>query len=211
VSCGAGAVEEGFPDEPATGATREAGTVAVPATHGDSRFEAYSRSLATRVDSRWAALQSEWRRTQILHARLEEISRATAAAVTRSRELMQRSRHPLGGAATNGAVHVEIDGRRNVLNLDADAHTVEVGDRKMMLTRTEWRLLTALMSRRGDVISKDDLAAQAWGEGCRGRVAEVEMYVSRLRRKLGDPPRHPRIIVTVRGRGYRCTAERGPR
>ena len=68
------------------------------------------------------------------------------------------------------------------------------------LTPTEWQLLVFLISNPDAVHSRASLAAGAWGAGYEGRDSEVEVYISRLRRKLGPAGR---LLETVRGQGYR--------
>jgi DNA-binding response OmpR family regulator len=68
------------------------------------------------------------------------------------------------------------------------------------LTPTEWQLLAFLLARPDAVHSRLAMAAGAWGPGYAERNSEVEVYVSRLRRKLG--PAGP-LLETVRRRGYR--------
>src|SRR5260221_12223237 len=68
------------------------------------------------------------------------------------------------------------------------------------LTPTEWQLLVFFLGNPDLVLSRSTLAAGAWGDGYEGRDSEVEVYVSRLRRKLGPAGRH---LETVRGQGYR--------
>jgi DNA-binding response OmpR family regulator len=68
------------------------------------------------------------------------------------------------------------------------------------LTPTEWQLLVFLLSNPDVVHTRAHLAAGAWGAGYEGRDSEVEVYVSRLRRKLGSAGR---LLETVRGQGYR--------
>jgi DNA-binding response OmpR family regulator len=70
------------------------------------------------------------------------------------------------------------------------------------LTPTEWQLLVFLLSNPDAVHTRADLAAGAWGAGYEGRDSEVEVYISRLRRKLGSSGR---LLETVRGQGYRLT------
>lgn len=93
--------------------------------------------------------------------------------------------------------------RAGTLLVDPDSHAVEHRGKRRMLTRTEYRLLTALMSHRGEVAGRRELAAEAWGEGYANRTGEVEVYVSRLRRKLTFDGERPAVIETVRGAGYR--------
>ncbi|HZS14643.1 MAG TPA: winged helix-turn-helix domain-containing protein [Candidatus Dormibacteraeota bacterium] len=77
---------------------------------------------------------------------------------------------------------------------------VRDGNAVRRLTPTEWQLLLFLLDQPGVVHTRSELAGGAWGSGYHGRDTEVEVYVSRLRRKLG---RSGRLLETVRGRGYR--------
>ena len=76
--------------------------------------------------------------------------------------------------------------------------------RTQRLTPTEWQLLAFLLAHPSVVHSRVDLAAGAWGPGFAERNSEVEVYVSRLRRKLGPAGA---LLETVRGRGYRLLLE----
>ncbi len=76
------------------------------------------------------------------------------------------------------------------------------------VTPTEWQLLTFLLANPGAVHSRLQLAVGAWGPGFAERNSEVEVYVSRLRRKLGSAGR---LLETVRGRGYRLVLASHPR
>ena len=68
------------------------------------------------------------------------------------------------------------------------------------LTPTEYRLLVALLERRGRVQSRDQLLHSAWDVHARIETRTVDMHVQRLRGKLGDDADW---IETVRGFGYR--------
>ena len=68
------------------------------------------------------------------------------------------------------------------------------------LTPTEWQLLLFLLTNPDVVHTRSELAAGAWGSGFDGRDTEVEVYISRLRRKLGGAAP---LLETVRGQGYR--------
>jgi DNA-binding response OmpR family regulator len=82
--------------------------------------------------------------------------------------------------------------------------TVVNGTRMHRLTPTEWQLLAYLMARPGEVLTRSELAVGAWGAGFASRDSEVEVYVSRLRKKL-ETAHGGRLIETVRGSGYRLT------
>lgn len=70
------------------------------------------------------------------------------------------------------------------------------------LSTAEFALLVALVSRPGRVLSRDQLLDLARGRDARAFDRAIDTLVSRLRRKLGDDPREPQIIKTVRGDGY---------
>ena len=85
------------------------------------------------------------------------------------------------------------------LVIDELAHLVVVGDEAVALTPTEFKILLALARSPGQVLSKAQLLAEAWGfDAFDGNL--VEVHVSSLRKKL---ERHgPRLLHTVRGVGY---------
>jgi hypothetical protein len=91
------------------------------------------------------------------------------------------------------------DGARRAVSLDSHRLTVELGGRRQLLTPTEWRLLRALLSSGGQLLAPDELAERAWGAGYVGRHSQVQVYISRLRRKLGP---WGRAVANVRGHGY---------
>lgn len=75
------------------------------------------------------------------------------------------------------------------------------------LTPTEWQLLSFLLTHPGEVHSRLQLATGAWGAGYAERNSEVEVYISRLRRKLGAAGG---MVETVRGLGYRLALSPPP-
>lgn len=100
----------------------------------------------------------------------------------------------------------------NGLRLDPSTRTTEVAGVEVVLTRTEFDLLEALLEGGRIVRSKADLARrlhyEEYGTGSYVSEADekvVEVHVANLRRKLGDNPRLPRWLETVRGVGYRMT------
>ena len=89
------------------------------------------------------------------------------------------------------------------LAIDVPARSVRIEGRPVEdLTGIEFDVLVALARRAGRVIARDALLAEAG----RGDVAvgerTVDVHISHLRQKLGDDPRTPRLIKTVRGVGY---------
>jgi len=71
------------------------------------------------------------------------------------------------------------------------------------LAEKEAELLRYLIQNQGRVLSRDELLARVWHLNPGAvETRTVDMHIARLREKLRDDPEHPRMIVTVRGRGY---------
>lgn len=70
------------------------------------------------------------------------------------------------------------------------------------LSPTEYKLLETLIRNRGRTVSRDELLARIWGY-YGGDTRTVDVHIWRLRRKIEEDPENPRLIQTLRGRGYR--------
>ncbi len=91
------------------------------------------------------------------------------------------------------------------LAVDVDARRVRVGALLVELTGLEFDILVALARRPGRVVPRETLLEQAGRHDVTVSDRTVDVHVSHLRRKLGDDPRAPRLIKTVRGVGYVLT------
>jgi DNA-binding response OmpR family regulator len=115
-----------------------------------------------------------------------------------ARELLARVRAVLRRGASRPTERIAV----GELSVDVPAHEVLLGGRPVALTGLEFDLLVALMRRAGRVIPRAALMDEAGrGDPLVGERA-VDVHVSHLRQKLGDDPRSPRLIKTVRGVGY---------
>ncbi|MGY1704029.1 response regulator [Geodermatophilus sp. SYSU D00697] len=81
--------------------------------------------------------------------------------------------------------------------------TVHRGDQQLPLTLTEFRLLCELAAAPGRVFSRQALLERVWAHGFFGDERIVDVHIRRLRTKVELDPGAPRIVVTVRGLGYR--------
>lgn len=98
-------------------------------------------------------------------------------------------------------------------NGHVDLHRSEVcftdGDR-CELSQREADLLRYLACHRGRAIARDELLAHVWQISPRGvSTRTIDMHIARLRDKLRDNPSDPRIVLTVRGKGYMLAALKG--
>jgi len=77
------------------------------------------------------------------------------------------------------------------------------------LSSAEYRLLAAFVERPGRVLSRDQLIDLTRAPGVEVNDRSIDLAVSRLRQKLGDSPREPVLIKTMRGEGYLFDAKVG--
>ncbi|PZF81939.1 response regulator transcription factor [Jiangella anatolica] len=88
------------------------------------------------------------------------------------------------------------------LRVDPARRTASRDGRRLDLTPKELAVLEILLAARGTVVSAEQLLEQAWDEAADPFTQTVKVTVSRLRRKIGDPP----LIETVPQAGYRIAA-----
>jgi DNA-binding response OmpR family regulator len=98
---------------------------------------------------------------------------------------------------------VVLDSTLPALVLREAAGTVHRGGEQVPLTLTEFRLLCELASAPGRVFSRQVLLERVWEHGFFGDERIVDVHIRRLRTKVERDPGAPRVVVTVRGLGYR--------
>jgi DNA-binding response OmpR family regulator len=91
-----------------------------------------------------------------------------------------------------------LNRRVDDLTLDLVDHQVYRGSRQIELRRPELMLLKVLMREPGRVFTRTELCERVWEHAHRYNIKLVEVYIMRLRKKIGDPP----LIHTVRHVGY---------
>ena len=93
--------------------------------------------------------------------------------------------------------------KRGALSLDINDYSVlKKGERKE-LTAKEFEILKLLMQNPKKVYTKEQIYSHVWNDAYFGDEKAVNVHISRLRNKIEDNPRDPRIVVTVWGIGYR--------
>ncbi len=107
--------------------------------------------------------------------------------------LLRRSAGPAAGAPTSW--------RLADLELDLERRRVQRAGKRIELSAKEFQLLTLLLRRRGQILSRTTLAEQVWNMNFDSGTNLVEVAVRRLRAKLDDPFM-PKLLHTVRGMGY---------
>jgi DNA-binding response OmpR family regulator len=117
------------------------------------------------------------------------------------RELMARVRNVLRRAGKNETKAKTL--RVSEITLDRDSREVQVAERFVDLTPSEFDLLAALMSSPGRVFSRLDLLDVIQGVRYEGYERTIDTHIKNLRAKIEADPRKPRYIETVYGVGYR--------
>ena len=74
---------------------------------------------------------------------------------------------------------------------------------EVALSRKEFDLLHKLISNAGEIVTREELMRDVWNTTFWTSGKTIDVHLGWLRRKLGDDPRRPRLISTIRGRGLR--------
>ena len=117
---------------------------------------------------------------------------AFAELVARIRALFRRAQPALAPVLEHGE-----------LRLDPARRTAARGGRPLDLGPKEFGVLEVLLAARGRVVPAEELLERVWDEMADPFTTSVKVMISRLRRKLGDPP----VIETLAQVGYRIAGE----
>ena len=120
-----------------------------------------------------------------------------------AREVMARVRAVLRRATATPSGDDGGPLRIGDVTLDTAKHEARLGDEPIELSRKEFELLRVLMESAGSVLTREALIDEVWDMNWFGSTKTLDVHVSGLRKKLGDDPREPRYIHTVRGVGFR--------
>jgi DNA-binding response OmpR family regulator len=93
--------------------------------------------------------------------------------------------------------------RAGNLEVRPDEFTALVDGRPLALTVRELALLTALVERKGRIVAREELYRAVWGQDLRDADRSVDVYVAKLRHKLGKAVPDEALIHTHFGFGYR--------
>jgi two-component system response regulator RegX3 len=118
--------------------------------------------------------------------------------VARVRALLRRAGTATDGPRPETAV-LEVGGIR----LDQERHEVRVRGTQVNLPLKEFELLEILMENRNRVLTRQTLIDRVWGYDYVGDTKTLDVHVKRLRARVEEDRRDPKLIVTVRGVGYR--------
>jgi two-component system response regulator RegX3 len=117
--------------------------------------------------------------------------------VARVRALLRRA--GVGPEPNGDSGVIEVTGIR----LDPERHEVRVRGELVALPLKEFELLAVLMENRNRVLTRQTLIDRVWGFDYVGDTKTLDVHVKRLRARIEENRHDPRLIVTVRGVGYR--------
>ncbi len=89
------------------------------------------------------------------------------------------------------------------VRMDVDKHQVTVDGREIAMPLKEFELLELLLRNAGRVLTRGQLIDRVWGADYFGDTKTLDVHVKRIRSKIEPEPSNPRMLVTVRGLGYR--------
>lgn len=121
-----------------------------------------------------------------------------AELVARIRAVLRRSERPAGPDVI----------RHGIISVDVKKRQTLKADTLVDLTEKEFQILTLLMNRPGEVVTRDEFLKELWGEDVYVTPRTVDIHIAALRKKLEDNPEHPSYIVSVRNVGYKFNVER---
>jgi DNA-binding response OmpR family regulator len=121
----------------------------------------------------------------------------TRELVARIRALLRRGRIP----EREGSSKIVVGD----LEIQPDAAVVTKGGEPLRLTKTEFKLLCAMAARPNQVFTRELLLQQVWEYDYFGDSRLVDVHIRRLRGKVEEDPREPKIVQTVRGLGYKIS------
>jgi len=118
--------------------------------------------------------------------------------VSRVRAALRRAEMPTPAPKTK----IRVDDN---LSIDFSRRKVIVRGEEVHLRPTEYRLLYHLVSNAGRVLTHETLLRRVWGHEYRDEDHYLWLYITYLRQKIEEDPKHPKYILGERGIGYRFT------
>ena len=89
------------------------------------------------------------------------------------------------------------------VRMDIDRHTVTVRGVDTAMPLKEYELLEVLLRNSGRVLTRGQLIDRVWGSDYFGDTKTLDVHIKRIRSKIENEPSDPRMLLTVRGLGYR--------
>lgn len=121
--------------------------------------------------------------------------------IARVKTQLRRYKKYNGGASESSASSEEYD--INGLYINKETHVCTLYGKPVLLTPREFSILLYLCEKKGKVVSSEELFEAVWGEKYIDNNNTVMAHIGRLREKLREPAKNPKLIKTVWGVGYK--------
>ncbi|MFC2176840.1 response regulator [Actinomycetota bacterium] len=118
------------------------------------------------------------------------------------RELVSRVRARLRSRAAYQSERDQVL-RAGPVALDPERHEVRVDGEEVAFRPKEFELLEVLLRNKGRLMTRESLLDQVWGTPFYGDPKTLNVHVKRVRKKIGDAAKPRRMLLTVRGLGYK--------
>ena len=119
-------------------------------------------------------------------------------------ELLARVEALLRRSANTAAASTASESHRfGDVTIDFRRAEVTKGGVPVELSAREFKLLRYFIEHRGAALSRDELLNEVWGYNAMPSTRTVDVHIAWLRQKIEDNPRHPQLILTVHGLGYK--------
>jgi DNA-binding response OmpR family regulator len=128
---------------------------------------------------------------------MREFGSRVKAVLRRSERLREAAER----ADSNGGPQATVE--RGGLTIDLAKRTVLQNGQPVRLTYVEFEILATLTGSPGRVFSRAQLLERIWGDSAYRDPRTIDVHIRHLREKLEEEPKHPELILTVRGVGYR--------
>ena len=120
-----------------------------------------------------------------------------------TRELLARVRAVLRRSEVDSEDEDESIVQVGDIRMDIDRHTVLVRGNLTQMPLKEFELLEYLMRNAGRVLTRSQLIDRVWGPDYDGDTKTLDVHIKRIRSRIEVTPSSPKLLVTVRGLGYR--------
>lgn len=119
--------------------------------------------------------------------------------VARLRAALRRGELSKSDDDTSGVGSVSVGS----ISIDPDQHVVTIRGQVTKLPLKEFELLYLLMANAGRVMTRETLIDRVWGTDYYGDTKTLDVHIKRLRAKIEQEPAEPKLVVTIRGLGYK--------
>ena len=92
---------------------------------------------------------------------------------------------------------------QKIFTIDKDKRIIKKGEKEVILAHAEYDIFAFLFEREGYVISREDLLLNIDSVKFQSGLKSIDVIIGRIRQKIGDDPKNPRFIHSVRGVGYK--------